>query len=264
MPDTSTRSPARIALLKPIVGSNGEPEETRCLSTARTLAERNSRPLCDSQPEVRLLALLPVAIALLLPAAADAQRTCVPKGAKTVRVDGKVHVYTLNLEVSACLGRAGKRYPLGRSEDFDPYGAWYVSPIRIRGALVAFAAQSWDHYGATEATIGVIDLRDGRNVHSFQRDGGGPYVCQGEPPDYTVTDLALAPSGSVAWIATIDQCRGTTQEVASLTRGSEDPALLDEGSAVIDDSLAYSGGLALWDRKTGFGDRREGRGAPLP
>jgi hypothetical protein len=213
---------------------------------------------------VRLLALLPVAIALLLPATSDARRTCVPKGAKTVRVNGKVHVYKLHLEVSACLGRAGKRYPLGRSENVDPYGAWYVSPIRIRGTLVAFAAQSWDHYGATEATVGVIDLRDGRNVHSFGRDGGGPYICEGEPPDYTVTDLALAPSGSVAWIASVDHCEGTSQEVAALTADSEEPALLDEGSAVVANSLTYSNGLALWHRRTGFSGNHEERSAPLP
>ena len=211
---------------------------------------------------MRLVALLPVALLLLLPGSAEAAHRCPPKGAKVVRARGSVHIYKLHHEVYACLGRAGKRYSLGESENLDPYGASYVSPIRIRGTLVAFARQSWDHYGAADATVVVRDLSDGRTLHSFSQGGGGPYVCEGQSPAYTVTDLALAPSGSVAWIASVGYCDGDRQEVRALTDSSE-PALLDEGSGVDAESLRYAGGSIFWVHANRPGSDEE-RSARLP
>jgi hypothetical protein len=211
---------------------------------------------------VRLLALVPVALALLLPGSAEAARHCQPKGAKVVRASGSVRVYKLHSRVYACRGRAGKRYLLGDIESYGGFGGWYVSPIRIRGPLVGFARQSYDHYGSTDATVLVKDLRDGTVLHSFSASGG-MHACDGEGPPYTVTDLALAPSGAVAWIARVDNCEGTRQEVVTLVDGP-DPTVLDDDAAIGAESLRYQNGSIFWSHGGWPGPNGAERSAPLP
>jgi hypothetical protein len=195
-----------------------------------------------------------IATALLvaaLPATADA--SCRPHGSKTVRASAAARVYELRGTVYGCLYAVGRRYQLGVND--DELGD-YVGPIRLRGRFVGFARQSFDHYGNEGATVVVRNLRNGKVLHSFS-DGGGPYTCEGQSPPYSVTDLALAPSGAVAWIAEVDYCDGTRRQVDTLATGKP-REVVEEGYGIDSESLRYAGGSIFWRH---FGG--EERSAPL-
>jgi hypothetical protein len=132
----------------------------------------------------------------------------------------------------------------------------YVYPIRLRGPFVGFARQFSDHYETTDATVAVKDLRDGRVEHAFSQSGHGMDVCYGAAPAYTVTDLALAPSGGVAWVASVGYCDGERQKVTTMATGKP-LEVIDDSAAVEPESLRYSRGSIFW--RHGSEDRR----APL-
>jgi hypothetical protein len=201
---------------------------------------------------MRFAALLPVALVLLLPAPAEAAHRCPPRGAKVVRTKGRVHVYKLQHEVYACLGRTGKRYALGDSDVES-----FVAPIRIDGSLVGFARQDYDHYGYSEATVVVRNLRDGTILHSFHDSGGAYGACDA----YSVTDVALAPSGAVAWIADVGSCTASRYEVDAFATG-EPHAVLDGDASIEPESLRYAQGSIFW-RHRRFGGDSEEHSAPL-
>jgi hypothetical protein len=201
-------------------------------------------------------ALVAIAVLLAFAPPAEASRGCRPHGSKTLRATKTARAYQLHGRVYACLHKRGERYRLGVNDLHGGFGGDYVDPIRLRGPFVGFARQWYDHYEATDATVAVKDLRDGRVVHAFSQSGQGLYVCDGAPPPYTVTDLALAPTGGVAWIASVGYCDGEREKVT--TMASRRPLeVLDDSSAVGAESLFYAGGSIFWD------SGGEQRSAPL-
>jgi hypothetical protein len=201
-------------------------------------------------------ALIAIAVLLALAPAAHASPTCRRHGSKTLRTSSTARVFEREGNVYGCLYRVGRPYRLGVSDPHGGFGGDYVDPIRLRGPFVGFARQWSDHYGQTDATVAVKDLRDGRVVHAFSRSGNGQDVCYGAPPPYEVTDLALARSGGVAWIATVGYCDGERQKVTTMATGKP-LEVIDDSGAVEPESLLYSRGSIFWRHGS------EDRSAPL-
>jgi hypothetical protein len=201
-------------------------------------------------------ALLATIASLALGAPAEAAtHACRPHGSKTVRASSAARVYELRGTVYGCLFAAGRRYRLGEND--DELGD-YVGPIRLRGRLVGFARQSFDHYGNANATVVVRDLRTGKVAHSFSDSGGGRAMCdEPEPPSYSVTDLALAPAGAVAWIGEAHHCGFVAREVTTLATGKP-REVVDQGLDIDPASLRYAGGSIFW-----LDFRGDERSAPL-
>jgi hypothetical protein len=184
--------------------------------------------------------------ALLLAPPADASRGCRAQGSKTLVATKTARAYQLHRKAYACLRSSGERYRLGWNDRNGGFGGDYVEPIRLRGRFVGFARQEFDHYGKHKATVAVKDLRDGRVVRAFHQGGYGEYVCDGAPPPYTVTDLALAPTGGVAWIASVGYCDAYRQKVTTMASGRPIEGL-DDSNSVDPDSLSFASGSIFWD-----------------
>jgi hypothetical protein len=187
--------------------------------------------------------MLLVAVVLLIVAApANAHSPCNPPGSETIRETSKVRVYSVPRraarDVFACLRPTGRRYRLGvRSGDWGYVtGVW---PVRIRGELVAWTSYAYDRYGNWSSHVYVADVRRRRVL--AHRGAGPGSSCEGARLE--VSALALAPSGSVAWI---DQRHGCEdgREVAALEDGVV--RTLDRGAGIEPSFLRWSDGHVLW------------------
>jgi hypothetical protein len=188
--------------------------------------------------------LTAVAAVLALASPAEASASCQRHGSKTIHASRSARAYELRGTVYACLYATGRPYKLGVNDgDFGDV----VAPIRLRGAFAGFVRQSEDHYGHTDATVVVKDLRNGRVLNAFSKSGFANEVCAGAPPPYEVSDLALAPTGAVAWIATVGYCDGARQKVTTMATG-QPLGVLDDDAAVDPNSLRYARGSVFWAR----------------
>lgn len=204
-----------------------------------------------------------VAFAVVAPAGeARGHAPCRPKESRTLRHTKQVRVFELKgryggTTVYGCAYSIGRRYRMGDNYVDEPYDGARVAPIRIRGRSIAYVQQWHDHYGSVGAAVFVRDLRDGTLLHSFDRGGGGNSGGCASPPPYSVTDLVLAPTGSVAWIGTKAYCDHHLNEVDAIA-GAGELQTLDDAPRVQPTSLAYSNGRISW---LNDGKRRS---APLP
>jgi hypothetical protein len=198
-----------------------------------------------------------VASALALAPPAGASKPCHPHGSKTIRATASARVYERNHQVFGCLRSRGRGYPLGHPWDDDvTYGYGGVHPIRLSGRFVGYASQYGSHYGEAAATVSVMDLRTGKVRSSAYQHGGAYQSC--DPPGYEVTDLAVAPTGGVAWIARVGHCDGVRFEVDTLAAEASQ-AVVDDSRVVDGSSLYFRGGSIFWRRS----DTGEQRSAPL-
>jgi hypothetical protein len=203
-----------------------------------------------------------VAALLVVALPATAEASCRPHGSKTVRESSVVRVYKTpardsGWKVFGCAFAVGTPHRLGTSDYDAIYGGDRVAPVRLRGSLVGYVQQVEDRYFAG-ARILVMDLRHGTVSRSYAQSGDGFESCDPDRPLYSVTDLALAPSGAVGWIAKVGYCDGARYEVDTMATGAS-RTVLDDSATVAPESLRYAGRSIFW-RRTGEAERS----APLP
>lgn len=203
-------------------------------------------------------AIVTVAAVLVIAAPAHASGACRAHGSKTLRSSKVARVYELRGTVYACLYTRGHRYKLGvNDKDFGDT----IGPIRLRGPYVAYASQYRDTDFNDAATVAVKDLRSGRALHKWSDNGDREPCNHGSRSSYWVGDLALAPTGAVAWIAVVTSCDSRHDEVTAIRTGKP-REVLDDSKAVEWDSLRYARGSIFWRHPERLGDRGQ-RSAPL-
>ena len=145
-------------------------------------------------------------------------------------------------EVWGCSYKTGRRLFLGL-RDFDGFEGEYASPIALRGSFVAVNVKESGHDTGTYATVSVYNLRNGKRLHVWS-DGG--IACVGLTE---VTELRLAGSGSVAWVAEVEyRCGETTKRVIKADRTSRHAQELDHGTKIDPHYLELSNGTIYWRR----------------
>jgi hypothetical protein len=209
-----------------------------------------------------VLRALILAALLVVAVPPTAEGSCRPHGSKTVRESSVVRVYETptrynGWKVFGCAFEAGTPHRLGTNDYDGIYGGKRVAPLHLRGSLVGYVKQQEDRY-YSGAKIVVMDLRDGKVSRSYQQSGDTFETCDPNRPPYSVTDLALAPSGAVAWIADVGHCDGSRFEVDALESGAP-RALLDDSHELESQSLRYTRGSIFW-RHSGVNEERS---APL-
>ena len=154
---------------------------------------------------------LALAVALAAAMPADAAKTkapsCAKAGSATVRSSDQVRVYRLledagndvvNDHLVACWRPTGRRMTLTTGYSSSGYDQAYAN-VRLSGPRVALAILRWsdackyecdDLSLAGSASVEVFDIRSRKRVHQV------PIPFPGQ-----VSDVALTPGGSVAWIA---------------------------------------------------------------
>ena len=192
---------------------------------------------------LKLAILIAVAAVVGLPAPADARHRspCSPAASRTLVATKEARVFekrarhprtrSVTRRVAyGCLRRVGRAFPLG--ERVSPGERWTYE-FRLAGRFVGYAAD--DCPAGCASAVLVVDLRTGRRVRR-----AAPTDL--EPTAGGVTDLELARTGSVAWIAR--SLPNPEPQVRKLD--AEGPALLDAGPGVDPASLALSGSTLYW------------------
>ena len=179
-----------------------------------------------------------VFLALAFPALSHAARHCEGANRKTLAETSGVRVYKITRGeredyVYACLKRNGRKTWLwfhGRNyEEFH-----FVSPIRIKGPLVAFGEGTLGREHEQSTTIVVENVRTRRTI-----------FAQDERPGTRIRDLELTHGGSVAWIGE-DRYRGSIHPVRK--HDADGTVDLDDGVGVDPDSLTRTESELQWTK----------------
>jgi hypothetical protein len=191
-----------------------------------------------------------VALALIACAGAAARPAhlsgCSPPHADTIAKDRAVRVYSVAGKTSsrtstyACLLGRGTTVTLskpGRGRSTS------IGHIALAGTIVAFTNST--HGVDTGSTdIVVLDLASRRTLLTVPQAGGFIDACFISFQE--VTDLLVTARGSVAWLVRKGaQCKTITYEVFS-AQTSGAPTLLEEGPAIVPNSLHLSNETMSW------------------
>jgi|tagenome__1003787_1003787.scaffolds.fasta_scaffold20867710_2 hypothetical protein len=138
---------------------------------------------------------------------------CDAARSRTIAETQRVRVYAVRapfsgFNVRACWKPTGRSMAVGQRYGCVDEGCGGVRTFRIAGAFVAFERSNQDKDAGSSYRVVVVDVWHRRQVRSAPTGALTPE--QAEPPDRVgerhegigpVTDLALRPNGSVAWIA---------------------------------------------------------------
>jgi hypothetical protein len=172
---------------------------------------------------------------------------CFPPHTQTIAKDRNVRVYSLAGRLAAyggtyaCLLRRGTIVTLTKP---GPRRSALIDRVTLAGAIIAYTYST--HGVDTGSTgIAVVDATSGRHLLTIPGVGGFADACVISFSQ--VTDLVVTHHGSVAWIVRKGaRCQTTTFEVHS-AQVSGTPALLEEGSAILPESLRFSHGTVTWE-----------------
>jgi hypothetical protein len=162
---------------------------------------------------------------------------CLPPKAQTLARSLQTRLYRLRgreglIHVYGCHDAVGRGFALEDFDDLDN-GHHFTEPHALAGPYVAFVDNYVYEYAAEPGEnyneVRVVDLRTGRTVREACTDPD----CF-EPAD----DLAVAPSGAVAWIA--------ARRVWRLSGRRKKPQRLGGGRGLDVDSLKLRGGRLTW------------------
>jgi hypothetical protein len=132
-------------------------------------------------------------------------------------------------------------YSVGKYIPFDPDGELEIEEIALRGVAVAFVFRACDGFSCFEVlqslNAATGKRRDVSPVNQCGIDEGG---CQ------EFTDIAVARSGSVAWIQRGGARRVVRCDVACLRGGGRSRKALDRGSRISLTSLTLRGTRLSW------------------
>ncbi|HEX8744519.1 MAG TPA: hypothetical protein VF712_15440 [Thermoleophilaceae bacterium] len=196
----------------------------------------------------RLLAVCVAAGALAAANGAPAQAAtarCTARNAQTIAATNSARIYATPLgdgasRIYGCLYSRNRRYLLGNDGDCDPGPV--VSRLTLRGRYVAFV-ETFCNIDASDDYVAVKDLRTGRNKWRAISATGNR--AENGEPSTLVSDIALSPTGSVAWIADWEAVSGGNsspqddRQVRKLEPGAPaGGALLDSGLGIEQRSLA--------------------------
>lgn len=178
--------------------------------------------------------------------ARPASKTCGLRGAKTLVASKHARVVQNQGRVYACLYRSGRRFPrffLGVRRE----GYLEVNNLRVAGRFVGYSRRV---RGRWNPQVTVRELRRGRVLRRAA-------AAVASRPGFTdVSDLLLARTGAVAWIAVtapLDVIMNPAHtpedllpdfEVGMAGRGGI--ALLDRGHHIAAGSLRLRGGAVTW------------------
>jgi hypothetical protein len=179
--------------------------------------------------------------------AADAARPCRPAGAKILLRSGEGTVYRAGrsrdtIRYVACHGATTKPIALGGTDCFN---AEAPSQFVIVRRWLGFVSTSCDTVSGTD-TIVVVDLRS-RKRRVAATASRTPAARK--DPYAHATQIALARSGEIAWIASFVSAGARTYEVRRSSPALRtESVLLDAGPDVAADSLAAGATRFYWTR----------------
>lgn len=192
---------------------------------------------------------------LTQPAATTGSKSlpCSKKGSRTIAASAEARVFAKGRSVFGCLYGVNRRFKMHGAELHEDPFYDVIGLVRLAGPFVAYSTNFGDSRRVDNSTILVVrDLRDGRTLHQWG-DGPGYNAGPHSALSVRITDLELAPSGSVAWIregqdtdlagAPVGPPRRT---VFKFDQGSE--TSLDSGTEIEPGSLAFSSSIVYWTK----------------
>lgn len=164
---------------------------------------------------------------------------CGPGSARTLAADRTARVYVAGQRVLGCARGAGRSYVLG--ERANCLRAWRVAPVALSGELVAYGAERCGvDTGSSEVV--VRSLRDGR----LRGRAAANTVPLGVEAYVSVTALALARDGAVAWISSGGSIMSHRRLVAVHTLDRHGVRTLATGGAIVPGRLRLRGRTVSW------------------
>ena len=139
------------------------------------------------------------------PASAQGRARCTARGAETIVATKSARVFAVQIRgtnearIYGCLYSRNRRWSVGVENECQ--GATQASGFILNGRYLAYVESFCDLDTASDHVV-VKDLRTGA-VKFRAPAAGGAFAAEGEPST-RVTDLALARTGSVAWIGEWD------------------------------------------------------------
>jgi hypothetical protein len=236
---TVTSSPPTRTFLR------GRPHR-KSIQTASLEAERGAQlpSLTDVDPVVtRFVLTLISSIALIgsLPASAPAA-SCRPPGAKITHETARLIVVELRNRVTQVCDRKTRR-----TRRLDSTGGRAATVLAVADRYVAFQLYVTDRDGVA-VTVRLLDGVRRKVVATHSAATGSHLEHQGNDPG--VHDLALEPSGDMAWISEPYSAPGL-YEVWKAAR-SEGSTLLEVSREILPESLALSGSWLYWNTTSGL------------
>jgi hypothetical protein len=182
--------------------------------------------------------------------AAKKRSACDRPGTTTIKKQAGSRVFKQRrgslVSTYACRYKTGKVFKLG-TEALDDLNSASVELIRLAGVYVAWGAPGADDLSDWEDVI-VMDLRTGskRAPDSSETDG----------ENIDVTDTALTPNGSFAWIVEITNVLTRTDVAEVFTLVGRKVTKVDTGTSktIPGNSLAVEGNTLSW---TNAGETKE-------
>ena len=166
---------------------------------------------------------------------------CGPTSAKTLAASPQARVYASGDSAYGCAAGDHGQIRLGSRRSC--IGSPRVGPVTVVGALTAYGLETCGvDTGST--VVNVRRLTDGKQLR--RASAAGPLGPLGPESYEAVESLALAKSGSVAWIVSTNSLATHQRSVEVRRADPRGNALLDSGAAIAIHSLRLTGSTLHW------------------